>query len=60
MHMHCRAICKLMYGFSSVRAIIHFLRLMDYLPVQTHKRYIYLLNIVYTDVRGMVVHIYGR
>ena len=30
---------KLLYGFASVQAIIHSLKLMDYLPVQKHKPY---------------------
>ena len=37
MQMHAGAISKLLYGFASVREIIHLLKLADYLPVRTHK-----------------------
>ena len=37
MQMHAGTISKLLYGFASVREIIHLLKLVDYLPVQTHK-----------------------
>ena len=40
--MHAGAISKLLYGLASVREIIHSLKLMDYLPAQTHKPYNYL------------------
>ena len=38
-HMHAGAIRKLLYGFVSVWAIIHSLKLVDYLLRQTHKPY---------------------
>ena len=34
--MHAAAISKLLYGFASVLAIIHELKLVDYRLVQTH------------------------
>ena len=37
--MHAGAISKLWYGYLSVRAIIHSLKFVDYLPIQTHKPY---------------------
>ena len=37
--VHAGAINKLSYGFASVRAIILSLKLVDYLPVHTHKPY---------------------
>ena len=37
--MHAGAIDKLLYGFASVLVIIHLLKLMDYLPEQTHELY---------------------
>ena len=37
--MHAGAIRKLLYGFAHVRGIIHSLKLVDYLPVHTHKPY---------------------
>ena len=37
--MHAEAITKLLYGFVYVRAIIHSLKLVDYLPIQTQKPY---------------------
>ena len=35
--MRVQFISKSLYGFASVRVMIHTLRLVDYLPVQTHK-----------------------
>ena len=35
--MYASAISMLLYGFASVRAIINSLKLLDYLPVHTHK-----------------------
>ena len=37
--MQAGAISKLLYGFASVWAIIHSLKLVDYLLVRTHKPY---------------------
>ena len=37
MQLHAGAICKLLYGIRSVHAIIHLLKLADYLPLQRHK-----------------------
>ena len=37
--IHAGAISKLLYGIAYVRAIIHSLKLMDYLPVRTHQPY---------------------
>ena len=42
--MHTGEISKLVYGFASVRVIIHLLKLVDYLPVQTHKPYCISIN----------------
>ena len=36
-HMHASAVSKLLYGLASIRAIIHSLKLVDYLPIQRHK-----------------------
>ena len=36
-YMHAGAIRPLLYGCASVREIIHSLKLVDYLPVHTHK-----------------------
>ena len=49
--MHAGAISKLLYGFASVRAIIHSLKLLDYLPVHTHTPYknLHLSNTVTTQ-----------
>ena len=38
-YMNASAIGKLFYGFASVWAIIHSLKLVDYLPIQTHEPY---------------------
>ena len=38
-HMHAGAIRKLLYGCAYVLEIIHSLKLVDYLPVHTHKPY---------------------
>ena len=38
-HMHAGAIRQLLYGCAYVREIIHLLKLVDYLPVHTHKPY---------------------
>ena len=38
--IHAHVIRKLLYGFASVWAIIHSLKLVDYPPVQTHKSFI--------------------
>ena len=38
-HMHADAIRQLLYGCAYVREIIHSLKLVDYLPVYTHKPY---------------------
>ena len=38
-HMHVGAIIQLLYGCAYVREIIHSLKLVDYLPVHTHKSY---------------------
>ena len=46
-HMHAGAIRKLVYGCAYVREKIHPLKLMDYLPVHTHKPY----NSVHIDSR---------
>ena len=37
MHMHAGVISKLLYGCAYVQKIIHSLKLVDYLPVHTHK-----------------------
>ena len=37
--MHAGAIRQLLYGCAFVREIIHSLKLVDYLPVHTHKPY---------------------
>ena len=37
--MQAGVISKLLYGFASVQAIIHSLKLAEYLLVQTHKPY---------------------
>ena len=37
---HAGTISKLVYGFASVRATIHLLKLVSYNPVQRHKSYI--------------------
>ena len=37
-HMHAGVIRQLLYGCAYVREIIHSLKLVDCLPVQTHKR----------------------
>ena len=39
LHMHAGAIRKLLYGCAYEREIIHSLKLVDYLPVHTHKPY---------------------
>ena len=39
LHMHADAIRKLLHGCAYVREIIHSLKLVDYLPIQTHKPY---------------------
>ena len=39
LHMHAGPIRKLLYGCAHVREIIHSLKLVDYLPVHTHKPY---------------------
>ena len=36
-HVHAGAISKLVYGFASIRAITHSLKLVNYLLVQTNK-----------------------
>ena len=38
-HMHDGAIRTVLYGCAYVREIIHSLKLVDYLPVNTHKQY---------------------
>ena len=38
-HMHAGAIRQLLYGSAYLREIIHSLKLVDYLPVHTHKPY---------------------
>ena len=38
-HVHASAIRQLLYGCAYVRKIIHSLKLVDYLPVHTHKPY---------------------
>ena len=38
-HMHVGAIRQLLYGCEYVREIIHWLMLVDYPPVHTHKPY---------------------
>ena len=38
-HMHAGAIRQLVYGCAYVREIINWLKLVDYLPVHTHKPY---------------------
>ena len=38
-HMHAGAIKQLLYGCAYAREIIHSLKLVDYLPVHTHKPY---------------------
>ena len=38
-HMHAGAIRQLLYGCAYVREIIHSLKLVDYLPIHTHKPY---------------------
>ena len=38
-HMHAGAIRKLLYGFAYAQEIIHSLKLVDYLPIHTHKPY---------------------
>ena len=45
-HMHAGAIRQLLYGCAYVREIIHSVKLVDYLPVHTHKPYnnLHLLN----------------
>ena len=39
MHIHAGAIRQLLNGCANVREIIHSLKLLDYLPVHTHKPY---------------------
>ena len=39
LHMHSGTIRKLLYGCAYGREIIHSLKLVDYLPVYTHKPY---------------------
>ena len=48
--MHTEAISKLLYGVASVQAIIHSLKLVDYLPVHTHKPY----NNLHLKLQGLV------
>ena len=38
-HMHAGAIRRVLYGCTYVREIIHSLKIVDYLPVHTHKPY---------------------
>ena len=38
-HIHAGAIRQLLNGCANVREIIHSLKLLDYLPVHTHKPY---------------------
>ena len=38
-HMHVGAIRQFLYGCAYVREIVHSLKLVDYLPVRTHKPY---------------------
>ena len=38
-HMHAGAIRQLLYGCVYVREILHSLKLVDYLPIHTHKPY---------------------
>ena len=51
-HMYAGAISKLLYGFTSVQVIIHLLKLLDYLPVDTFVLLVYTLQgicmLVYT------------
>ena len=45
--MHAGAIRQLLYGCVYVREIIHSLKLVDYLPVHTHKPYNNLLLLIH-------------
>ena len=39
-HMHAGVISKLLNDFASVQVIIHFLKLVDYLSIKTHKPHV--------------------
>ena len=53
--MHAGAITNMLYGFASLRAIIHELKLVDYLPVQTHTPYNQLTVICTTYVEYLLI-----
>ena len=55
--MHDFAISKLLYGFASVLAIIHSVKLMAYLPVQSHKPY---NNFCLTDEDFIIILVIGK
>ena len=43
-HMHAGTLRQLLYDCAYVREIIHSLKLVDYLPIHTHKPYKHLSN----------------
>ena len=49
LRMHAGAIQKLLYGCAYLREIIHSLKLVDYLPVHTHKPFIN-LQLWYSEI----------
>ena len=58
MQLRAGAIRALLYGFASVRAIIHSRKLVDYLPVQTHKPYNNFLFILFVSLHTFPALVY--
>ena len=51
---------RLLHGFVSVRAIIHSLKLVVYLPIQTHKPYINLHTLYFIHRKRISFLWYGN
>ena len=56
-HMHAGAKRQLLYGCAYVREIIHSLKLVDYLPIHTHKPYNNLVNIRIVYKMFLQIHV---
>ena len=54
-HLHAGAIRQLLYGCAYVREIIHSIKLVDYLPIHTHKLYnsLHVLNTFENIMEGL-------
>ena len=59
-HMHASAKRELLYGCAYVREIIHSLKLVDYLPIHTHKPYSNSVNIRIVYKMFLQIHVIAR